>query len=319
MFDVLTRPKMSELKKMKLFANVSQDTIERIVDSFVIRRLKKGEVLLASDQPNRYLYQILSGKLSVFLDPSLEEPICRFGPGEQVGELSIIDSSVTSGYVVADADCRLLVLEETQVWSLVEESHTFSRNLLQSLSQRLRQANQVITSKISIEDSFCHYGMLDVLTGMHSRKWFDQIIQRALRRCTLQGKPFSLLMMDIDHFRGFNEVHGRICGDLALNKIAHTIQEHLRVTELAVRYEDDRMLVILPETDLQQTRRVAERLRQKIMYTDIPATGGRMLPALTLSVGIAQATADQTVEEFMAVVMVALKRAKDMGRNFVSD
>lgn len=319
MFDVMSKPNVSELGKMKLFEDVSEETIERVVESFVIRRLKKKEILIVSDQPNHYLYLVLSGKLCVFLDSSLDEPVCSFGPGEPVGELSIIDNSMTSAYVIAEEDSRLLVLEEAQVWSLVEESHTFARNLLKNLSKRLRQANQLISNKIKVEDSLYHYGMLDVLTGMHSRRWFEQMFSRALRRCILQGKPFSVLMADIDNFKNFNEVYGRICGDLALNKIAHKIQEHLRVTELAVRYEGDRLLVILPETDLKQARMVAERLRQKVMYTDIPATGGRKLPSLTLSVGIAQATADQSMEEFMAVVMVALKRAKDMGRNYVSD
>ena len=319
MFDVLSKPNVSELKKMKLFADVSEETIARIVDSFVIRRLKKHEVLLVSDQPNHYLYLVLSGKLCVFLDSSLVEPVCYFGPGEPVGELSIIDSSMTSAYVVADEDSRVLLLEETQMWSLLQESHVFTRNLLRSLSHRLRQANQVISDKYRMEDSFIHYGTLDVLTGMHSRRWFDQMINRAFKRCVLQGKPISLLMVDIDGFRDFNDRHGRICGDMALNKIAHTIQEHMRASDLAIRYEGDRMLVILPETDLQQTRTVAERLRLKVMYTDIPAPGGKIHHSLTVSVGMAEGTADRSVEELMDAVMVALRRAKDMGRNYVSD
>lgn len=319
MFDVLSKPKLAELQKMKLFADVPEETIERIVDSFVVRRLKKKEVLLVAEQPNHYLYQVLSGKLCVFLEESLEESVCSFGPGEPVGELSIIDNSLTSAFVVAEEDSRLLVLEEAQVWSLVMESHAFARNLLRNLSQRLRQANQVITSKTKLEESFYHFGMLDVLTGMHSRRWFEHMIPRALRRCLLQERPFSILMVDVDHFKRFNDQYGRICGDLALNRIAHTIQGHLRATELSVRYGGDRLLVILPETDLQQARMVAERLRQKIMYTVIPAPGGRKLPALTLSVGIAQATAEQTVAELIEVVMVAVKRAKEMGRNYVSD
>jgi diguanylate cyclase (GGDEF)-like protein len=319
MFDVLSKPNVGELKKMKLFSDVADETIEGIVESFVIRRLKKHEVLLAPEQPNHYLYLVLSGRLCVYLEPSLLEAVSCFGPGEPVGELSIIDNSSTSAYVVADEDCRVLVLEETQVWSLLRESHAFTRNLLQNLSGRLRQANRVITDKNKLEDSFIHYGMLDVLTGMHSRKWFDQMIDRALKRCTLQGKPFSVLLADVDDFSSFNERHGRICGDLALNTIAHTIQEHMRATELAVRYDGDRLLIILPETDLQQTRKVAERLRMKVMYTTIPAPGGRAFNSLTVSVGIAQATEDQTVEEFMTTVMIALKRAKDMGKNYVSD
>jgi diguanylate cyclase (GGDEF)-like protein len=319
MFDVLSKPNLHELKKLRLFADVSEETIEHIIESFVIRRLKKNEVLIVSDQPNHYLYLVLSGKLSVFLDSSMVEAVCSVGSGEPVGELSIIDNSMTSAFVVADEDSRLLVLEEAQVWSLLQESTAFARNLLQSLTQRLRQANQVISSKAQVEDSFYHYGMVDVLTGMHSRRWFDQMISRALRRCILQDKPFSVLMTDIDNFRSYNETHGQICSDLALNKIARTIQEHMRATELAVRYEGDRFLIILPETDQLQARKVAERLRLKVMYTDIPAPGGRKLPSLTVSVGIAQATAEQSVDEFMDVVMVALKRAKEMGKNYVSD
>ena len=318
MFDIVTRPNVHELKKTKLFAEVDEESIERIVESFVIRRLKGGEMLLAPDQSNHYLYLVLTGKLCVFLD-LLEEPVCCFGPGEPVGELSIIDRNTTSAYVMADEDSRLLVLEEAQVWSLVQLSNPFARNLLQSLSERLRKANQLISRKSMLEESFYHYGMVDVLTGMHSRVWFDAMIERALRRCTLADKPFSLLMADIDEFGRFNEQFGRICGDLALNKMARTLMEHLRVTELAVRYESDRMVVILPETDLQQCRMVAERLRLKAMYTHIPAPGGRKLAPLTLSVGIAQATPEQSVAELMDTLLVALKRAKDMGRNYVSD
>ena len=110
-----------------------------------------------------------------------------------------------------------------------------------------------------------------------------------------------------------------MCGDIALNLIARTMMDNLRVTELAARYDGDRLLVMLPETDLQLARKVAERLRLRIMYADIPAPGGRVLPPLTLSIGIAQATPDQTAEEFMETALVALRRAKEMGRNYVSD
>ncbi|HZV81833.1 MAG TPA: GGDEF domain-containing protein [Geobacteraceae bacterium] len=319
MFDVLSKPNVSELMKMPLFADVSPETIEQIVESFVIRRLKSREVLIAPDQPNHFLYLVLSGKLSVFLDSTHEEPVCSFGPGEPIGELSVIDKHTTSAHVIAEEDSRLLVLDETQVWSLVKESHAFAHNLLVNLSERLRRANELIIRKSKVEDSFYDFGMLDVLTGMHSRRWFDRIIGRALKRCIIDAKPFSVLLADIDNFREYNERHGRMCGDMALNKIARTIQEHLRVMELAVRYEGDRLLVLLPETELQQARKVAERLRHTIMYTDIPGPGGRVLPPLTLSMGIAQASADQSADELMHDVTVALMRAKDMGRNYVSD
>ncbi len=319
MFDVLSKPNVAELKRMKLFADVAEETIERVVESFVIRRLKSREVLIAPDQDNHCLYLVLSGRLCVYLESTLDEPVSSFGPGEPIGELSVIDKHTTSAYVVAEEDSRLLVLDEKQVWSLVQDSHSFARNLLVNLSERLRRANQLISSKTRVEDSYFDYGMVDVLTGMHSRRWFDQTIGRALKRCTIPGSPFAVLMADIDNFREYNERYGRIFGDMALNRIARTILEHLRATEMAARYEEDRMLVMLPETDLQQARNVAERLRYTVMYTDIPAPGGRLLPPLTISVGIAQASAQQTVDDLLHAVTVALTRAKDMGRNFVSD
>ena len=92
------------------------ETIEQIVESFVIRRLKGREVLIAPEETNHYLYLVLSGKLSVFLDSTLEEPVCSFGYGEPIGELSVIDKHATSAYVIAEEDSRLLVLDEAWIF-----------------------------------------------------------------------------------------------------------------------------------------------------------------------------------------------------------
>jgi diguanylate cyclase (GGDEF)-like protein len=319
MFDVLTRINYRELQQLQLFESVSPETIGEVMESCVIRRLKRNEVLFVPDQPNHYLYQVMSGRLRVHLETLDSEPVSHVVAGELVGELSIIDNSLTSAFVVAEENCRLLVMEAAHVWALVEGSHAFARNLLQSLSHRLRHANKVIAAKMRNEDFYYHYGMVDLITGMHSRDWFDNMIGRALRRCIMQNKPFSVVLLDIDNFSTYNEAHGRLSGDMALNRIARTIKEHLRATELAVRYEGDRLLVMLPETDRKQARMVAERLRKKVMYTDLLAPDGRLLPSITLSAGISQATPGQSPEELMAVVMVALQRAKAMGRNYVSD
>jgi diguanylate cyclase (GGDEF)-like protein len=319
MFDVLTKPNLKELQHLQLFQSVSPEVIEEIIESCVIRRLKKKEVLLLPEQPNHYLYQLMSGRLRVHLHSLTNDPVCYLEPGEVVGELSIIDNSLTSAFVVAEEDCRLLVMEETEVWSIVEASHIFARNLLKGLSKRLRQANEVIAEKMQVEDFFYHYGTIDVLTGMHNRAWLDRILPRALKRFSISGKPLTVILLDIDNFRAFSEKHGRLSGDMALNKVARTVMEHVRATEIAVRYAGDRLLVLLPDTDCQQARVVAERLRQKVMYIDLMAPDGRILPSLTISLGIAQAGAEQTVEELLEAAGIALERAKEMGRNFVSD
>jgi diguanylate cyclase (GGDEF)-like protein len=319
MFDVLTKLNPKELERLQLFKSVIPESIEGILDSCVIRRLKKEEVLFVPGQPNRYLYQLMSGRLRVHLESTGSDPVSFIEPGETVGEMSIIDNALTSAFVVADEDSRLLVLEEGLVWSLVEVSHAAAFNLLKILTQRLRHANDIIAEKMQIEDSYYQYGSIDVLTGMHNRHWLDLILPRQLTRSTVSGKPLSLILIDIDHFKLYGEKHGRLCGDMAINKIARTIMESLRPTELAVRYGGDEFLVLLPDVEVKVTRNVAERLRQKVMYADIAAPDGRKLPSLTVSLGIAQSEPGQLMEEFLGVVEAALGRAKKMGRDFVSE
>lgn len=319
MFDVLTKPNPRELERLQLFKSVPPESIEGILASCVIRRLKKDEVLLAPGEPNRHLYQLMSGRLRVHLESTSNDALNYIEPGETVGEMSIIDNSTTSAFVVADDDSRLLVLEESLVWSLVEVSHAAACNLLKILTQRLRHTNSLIVEKMQIEESYCQYGSIDVLTGMHNRLWLDLILPRQLKRCIIAGKTLSLILIDIDHFKAYSEKYGRLSADMAINKIARAIMEALRATELAVRYGGDEFLILLPDIDVKVSRTVAERLRQRVMYADIVAPDGRKLPSLTVSLGLAQAEPGQTMEEFLAIVEAALRRAKSMGRNFVSD
>ena len=319
MFDLLTRPNPKELERLQLFQSVPLESIEGILESCVIRRLKKDETLLLPGQANRQLFQLMSGRLRVHLETLQSDPVSYVEPGETVGEMSIIENTLTSAFVVADEDSRILVLEDTLVWSLVEVSHAAARNLLRLLTQRLRHANDLIAEKMQLEDSFYNYGSIDVLTGMHNRKWLDLILPRQLTRSALSGKPVSVVLLDIDNFKAFGEKHGRLSGDMAINRIARVAIEALRATELSVRYGGDEILVLLPDADLKVARTVAERLRQRVMYVDITSPDGRKLPSLTISLGIAQAEPGQSMEDFLEVVEAALDRAKKMGKNFVSD
>jgi diguanylate cyclase (GGDEF)-like protein len=170
-----------------------------------------------------------------------------------------------------------------------------------------------------LEETYYQYGSIDAITGMHNRHWLDMILPRQMKRCTISGKSACLILIDIDDFKLYGEKYGRLSGDMAINKIARTVMEHLRPTELAVRYGGDEFLIILPDIETKQARIVAERLRQKVMYADITAPDGRKLPSLTISLGIGQTVPEQSAQEILAVVEAALDRAKKMGKNFVSE
>jgi diguanylate cyclase (GGDEF)-like protein len=319
MFDLVAKPNALELSQLQLFESVSPESIESILDSCKIRRLKNREVLMTPGEPNTTLYQVLSGRLRVHLDSPDGEPIGYIGQWEAVGEMSLVDHEATSAFVVADEDTRLLIMEHDLVWSLVESSHPAACNLLKILTRRLRNANNVIAEKMQLENPCYRFGSVDGLTGMHNRYWLDMILPRQLKRCAMNGATFSVILADIDFFRHYNEKYGRMGGDRAINTVAQIIMENLRPTELAARYAGDQFFVILPEVDIKSARGIAERLRKKVLYATIIAVDGRKLPSLTISLGIAESRKGQTVADLLAVAEGALLRAKKMGKDYVSD
>ena len=113
-----------------------------------MQELKKGDVLISAGHPNHFLYLLLSGRLRIHLEELTLDPIAILEPGEVVGEMSVIDRQPASAFVVAHEDCRLLVVDENIMWSLVENSHAVARNLLFILSQRLRHGNVLIGASL---------------------------------------------------------------------------------------------------------------------------------------------------------------------------
>jgi diguanylate cyclase (GGDEF)-like protein len=310
---------MAEIALLPLFRSLEPETLAGILATCALRDVTKGEVVAEPGRPPQDFFLLLAGRLRVHLDTADRDPVAFIEQGEPVGEMDVIDHAAASAYVVADEDSRLLVMGEEALWTLVRSSHTAACTLLRILTRRLRQANEVIAGKMQLEQAYYHSGSIDTVTGLRNRSWLDTVLSRQLRRCTIGGQPFSLINIGIDRFREFNDRHGQLCGNQALRTVARVLMDHLRPTEIAARFGGDEFLVILPSADAKQARIAAERLRQKVMYTDIILDDGRRLPSLTVSLGVAEARPGQTVDGILAVAQSALQRAKVMGRNFVSD
>jgi diguanylate cyclase (GGDEF)-like protein/PAS domain S-box-containing protein len=137
-------PTDDELARLNLFRSVDIAAVRSRLHGCVVRSLHPDEVLIRADRPNDRLYLLLSGDVSVHLRSPANPPIVLLGPGETVGELSLIDKQPTSAFVIAQTACRVLVMNESVMWNLVQTSHAIALNLLSTLSYRLRYDNRLI-------------------------------------------------------------------------------------------------------------------------------------------------------------------------------
>lgn len=161
----------------------------------------------------------------------------------------------------------------------------------------------------------------DGLTGLANRRAFDQALQAEWRRGQRSGKPLSLLFVDVDHFKLFNDHHGHQRGDECLREVAAIVgAQALRPVDLAARYGGEEFAIILPETDRDGACEVAERIRKAVTALGIAHGAPRAGRHVTLSVGIAtQVPAlDVAPESLLGQADQALYAAKRLGRNRVT-
>jgi diguanylate cyclase (GGDEF)-like protein len=308
-----------ELNNIKLFRLVDLESIKGILDACTYRSLATGEVLITAGQQNRTVYFLLEGRVRIHLASLQSEPAATLGPGDSVGEMSVIDHQPTSAFVVAAEPVRLLAMDEEILWSLVRSSHAVACNLLIGLSSRLRHADAVISESVGMEEDCRHYGTVDALTGLHNRFWIETVLERQVHRSITGGLPLSLIMIDIDHFKSFNDRYGRAYGEHVLYSVAHTLSDHLRPTEIIARYGCDEFAIILPDVAIETAMKIGGRLHRGVMDA-IPVTpNGSSIPHPTISIGLTALKADQTGKELLAEADRALSRAKSGGRNRISE
>jgi len=158
----------------------------------------------------------------------------------------------------------------------------------------------------------------DALTGLHNRRWLDTRLQEEVHRSQRFGKPLTVLMLDIDHFKYINDQHGHPAGDVVLRRLAEVVVSQLREVDLATRYGGEEFVVMLPETDIVAAKRGAERIRREVAGTSFVLPDGVEIN-LTVSIGVASYPDSASgTEELIAHADQALYLAKQAGRNRVT-
>ena len=163
----------------------------------------------------------------------------------------------------------------------------------------------------------------DGLTGLANRRCFDDTLNAEWQRALRQRQPLSLLMVDVDNFKAYNDAHGHLGGDEFLKRIATAVASEMRANDLVARYGGEEFAVILPNQSLKGAAIVAERIRRRVEQLRVPlyaAAGQAPTRHVTVSIGAATAIAgpDNDASQLVAIADAALYRAKHLGRNRIS-
>lgn len=189
-----------------------------------------------------------------------------------------------------------------------------SENLHGKLEQATREAE---TLRQRLEHAR-HDAVMDALTNIHNRRWLDAQLVRLLEAFTLKGERFSVIMLDVDRFKPFNDTHGHQLGDEVLRLVGKVLTDTVEEDGFPARYGGEEFSVLVPGTGLEGARYMAERIRlciSKIALT--PPGADTPLDPITASLGVAEVWRGDTVESVMKRADEALYLAKESGRNQV--
>lgn len=310
--------KRSLLAGLELFHGVRPEDVQALLQRCDRRDIRQGELLLSPGLKNENVYIVLSGGLHVRVGSPEAPVLATMEAGACVGEMSIIEDRDPSAYVIAAEATHLLVIHQSVLWDMVDASHEFSKNLLVVLSERVRSHNHYIAASYGDLRKFERHATTDALTGLSNRHAMEETFPREVRRCLQSKEPVSLIMIDVDQFKSFNDKFGHVAGDRALSAVAQELRRQFRPRDHIVRFGGDEFAVLLPGMSAKDALAIAERVRQAVSGRTGDSDDSLIKVPVEISMGVAELEEGGTFDSLLRQADEALYRAKHAGRNNVS-
>lgn len=297
------------------------------VESFLERRrLKDGELLFREGEVGSELYVVRSGSMGSYVtqgDGSRRE-LYEFGPGDQFGEMAVIETAPRSATCYAKGETELYVLEAIDFYRLVWEHPVIGVKLLTSLisvmTRWLGEASGFLGDMVRWGEAARRRSVTDDLSGLFNRRFLDEALRLRFSRGSAETRLSSLLMLDIDHFRDINAEFGPTAGDAVIANLGAAFGRLVAEPGIAARLSGDEFAVFLPGIGKADAAALAERLRSAAegLYLEFRPGPEHEPKRVTISVSIGVAEGDLGSEALVSEADKMLFLAKDSGRNRVA-
>ena len=247
------------------------------------------------------------------------------------GRLDLLMQDAQGLLQTAIADNRTQILAMGQVANEIgaeADPGALIESLVAELSKSVSRATQLEknfveaseelqTIRVSLDEAEKR-ARTDGLTGLPNRLAFEDFFHDAQTAAVENRRPLSILLVDVDNFKGFNDGFGHGVGDEVLRLIAKVVRERVREQGLPARYGGEELIAVLPDLDLEACAAIGESIRRSISECKITRRStGQVLPGVTVSIGVAQLRHGEAMAELIERCDQALYKAKDAGRNRV--
>lgn len=283
------------IRAYKSFVRRKDSRLDKLVRSIKIS-LKESSGILALTALEGMSFEITTDEVS----KKVKDPVCALLKTEHFVTVPLKAKDKTIGVILVDNiftkkaitkdDIRILTMFANQAGLAIENSHLYERTV--SLSH------------------------LDSLTNLANHGRFQYLLSNALKQAAKTKKPLSLLLIDIDYFKNFNDILGHPAGDDVLVGIAKLLKKTCRSTDIVARYGGEEFVIVLPETSKQPAWELAERLRHLVESTNFSGQEIQPEKNLTISLGLAAFPEDaKEKSDLIAKADKALYQAKTAGKN----
>lgn len=321
--------------------NISRDDLRGLLRVAKLQTYPEGAVLCQENSEGDCAFLIRRGTVEIFkTSRGRRRTLAVRGRNEVVGEMALFEQRRRTATACALEPVRALALQAGDARDLVNRHPRLSLPLLEMMSHRLRAVQQDLlddlTAKVeeleeanehlevrvatrtrelqASNEALARTAVSDYLTGCYNRRW----LMEELHRWSGATRPLGVVLMDLDHFKHYNDANGHLRGDELLRGFVRLVESHLRPGDAVARYGGEEFVLLLHGATPQVAYNVADRVRDQVARQDFPAASTQPLGCVSLSAGVATIPEDgNQPEELLRAADARLYLGKEQGRNRV--
>ncbi|OGI37466.1 MAG: hypothetical protein A2140_05035 [Candidatus Muproteobacteria bacterium RBG_16_62_13] len=304
-----------DLAGLDLFRELSNEELAEFAPQCLSVRVVPGYVLYPVGRINTRLYFVIEGQVRMYRNDGGKRPCGIVDFGQSCGLTSALSMQPTEHSLIATESTHLLVIEAPAIEKFTRRSHAFAQNYT-ALMASYAKGDHCLQLGGRGPAPVRRDGYIDPTTLLHNQNWLDTMFPRIVERSRMSGEPLSLVAFKVDRLDEIDRVAGVVLSRYILEALGQLMVENSRPTDLHVFDRDRRLVVVLPDSNLDGARILANRLRERVKtltVDDLP------IPTVTLSMGIVTLTDAESGDSLLGRADTLIQKGINAGGDWLNE